>query len=79
MRRYLFAIAAAALAAGGTMIGGRAEATPLGAPGAIQLAIDDLNLTHVVGIHEVHRFFRRAFLLAIQLGGDPTPNFFPDR
>src|SRR2546430_11026508 len=28
MRRYLFAIAAAALAAGGTMIGGRAEATP---------------------------------------------------
>jgi hypothetical protein len=51
MRRYLLTIAAAALAAGGTMIGGRAEAAPPGAPGAIRIAVDDLNLTQNVGYY----------------------------
>src|SRR6266566_4634262 len=53
MRRYVLTSAAAVLAAGGTLIGGRAEAAAsLGTPGAIPLAIDGITLTTRVGYAE---------------------------
>src|SRR5437899_4622319 len=48
MRRYLLTIAAAALAAGGTLIGGRAEAAQVGALGTIRTAVDSIGLTEQV-------------------------------